>query len=209
MSHVRKPLAFAALFNASIVVGEGIAGFKSHSLSLIMDGVHNLSDEMALIFLFLAYILPLSLSKNLQRSANFLNSLGLIGVSAVLIWQAIRRFQNPVHVIGVVPVAIGLLAAAGNGAVAAALWKVRKQNAAIRLAYLHNLGDVYVSFAPVASGIIVLLTGIYFFDSLIAIAIGAWFIWSTVKEVMISSEQLLWPDDAVCKHDPPEALGNN
>ncbi len=206
MSHVRKPLAFAAIFNAAIVAGEGIAGIKSQSLSLIMDGIHNLSDEMALLFLFLAYILPLSLSKNLQRSANFLNSLGLVVISAILIVQAIVRFQNPVHVIGVVPVIVGLLAAGANGAVAAFLWKVKAQNAAIRLAYLHNLGDVYVSFAPVASGIIVLLTGKYIFDPLIAVAIGVWFIWSTVQEVLTSREQLLWPEDAVCKHESPELL---
>ena len=205
MSHVRKPLAAAALLNTAIFIGEGIAGIKSHSLSLMMDGIHNFSDEMALFFLFLAYVLPLTLSKNLQRLANFLNSFGLIGISALLVWQAFGRFQNPVHVIGVVPVIAGVLAAGANGAVAAVLWKVREQNAAIKLAYLHNLGDVYVSLAPVASGVLILLTGKYFVDPLIAILIALWFILSTVQEIIASGDQLLWPDDAVCRHQPAES----
>jgi cation diffusion facilitator family transporter len=206
MSHVRKPLAAAAALNTLIFIGEGLAGIKAQSLSLIMDGIHNLSDEMALVFLFMAYLLPVALSKNFQRVANFLNSAGLVGMSVLLIWQAFVRLYQPTHVIGFLPIIVGLLAAAANGGVAAVLWNVREQNAAIRLAYVHNLGDVYVSLAPVASGILIALTSKYILDPLIAILIALWFIWSTVKEIMKSAEQLLWPEDAVCKHEALEIL---
>ena len=144
MAHVRKPLAIAATLNTAVFVVEGFAGFKAQSLSLIMDGFHNMSDEMALVFLFLAYILPVRLSKNLQRSANLFNSFGLTVVSSLLILQAVKRLHNPTPVSGIVPVVAGILAAIGNGAVAAFLRKVRDQNAAIRLAYIHNIGDVWV-----------------------------------------------------------------
>ncbi len=204
MSHVRKPLALAATLNTVVFVVEGVAGLKAQSLSLVMDSIHNLSDEMALVFLFLAYILPIKLSKNLQRSANLLNSVGLITVSALLVWQGVKRLQSPARVMGAVPIIIGILAAIGNGAVAAFLWKVRDQNAAIRLAYLHNLGDIYVSLAPVLSGVLVLVTGDFVFDPLVAILIAAWIVWSTVQEVIISRDQLLWPEDAVCKHEPAD-----
>ena len=40
-----------------------------------MDSVHNLSDELALVFLYLAFALPLGLSRNLLRSANVFNSI--------------------------------------------------------------------------------------------------------------------------------------
>jgi Co/Zn/Cd efflux system component len=49
MAHYRKPLAAAAALNTVIFVGEAVAGFLSESLSLIMDSVHNLSDEVALL----------------------------------------------------------------------------------------------------------------------------------------------------------------
>jgi Co/Zn/Cd efflux system component len=58
MSHYRKPLAAAAALNTVICFGEAVAGFQAQSLSLIMDSVHNLSDELALVFLYLAFVLP-------------------------------------------------------------------------------------------------------------------------------------------------------
>ena len=63
MAHYRKPLAAAVALNTAIFVVEAIAGFQSESLSLIMDSVHNLSDELALVFLYLAFVLPLVLGK--------------------------------------------------------------------------------------------------------------------------------------------------
>jgi Co/Zn/Cd efflux system component len=100
MAHYRKPLAAAVALNTAIFVVEAIAGFQAQSLSLIMDSVHNLSDEMALVFLYLAFILPLGVSRNLLRSANVFNSVGLIAVSALLLWQAVERVLNPIPVQG-------------------------------------------------------------------------------------------------------------
>ena len=58
MAHYRKPLAAAVALNGAIFVVEAVAGFQAHSLSLVMDSIHNLSDQMALVFLYLAFILP-------------------------------------------------------------------------------------------------------------------------------------------------------
>ena len=55
MAHYRKALAAATVLNAAISAVEAVGGFEAHSLSLVMDAVHNLSDEMALIFLYLAF----------------------------------------------------------------------------------------------------------------------------------------------------------
>ena len=201
MAHVRKPLAAASILNAAIFVGEGIAGYRSESMSLMMDAIHNLSDELALVCLYLAYVLTIKLSRNLQRFANVLNSVGLIFISALLILQAIHRLLHPVPILALLPAIIGLLAALGNWSVARALKNVRNQNAAIRLAYIHNLGDTYVSLVPVLAGILVEVTGRSEFDPLIGISIALWFIWSTLNELRMSREQLLWPEDAVCKHE--------
>ena len=62
MAHYRRPLAAAAALNTAIFVVEAVAGFKADSLSLVMDSVHNLSDEMALVFLHLAFVLPHGIS---------------------------------------------------------------------------------------------------------------------------------------------------
>src|SRR5262249_26254516 len=60
-------LARGAAVNTGIFVVEAVAGFRAHSLSLLMDSVHNLSDEMALVFIYLAFILSKGVSRNLLR----------------------------------------------------------------------------------------------------------------------------------------------
>jgi cobalt-zinc-cadmium efflux system protein len=122
MAHYRKAVAAATVLNTAISAVEAMAGFESHSLSLMMDAIHNLSDEMALIFLYLAFILSQSVSRNLLRTANLFNSLGLIVISGLLAWQAVERFQNPIPVQGAIPLLVGIAAAAANWGVAWFLW---------------------------------------------------------------------------------------
>jgi cation diffusion facilitator family transporter len=200
MAHYRKPLATAAVLNTAIFVVEAIAGFQADSLSLLMDSVHNFSDEMALVFLYLAFILPHGISRHLLRSANVFNSVGLVLVSGLLLWQAVERMLHPAAVVGSVAIIVGLLAAAANWGVARLLLAPSRYNAAIRLAYIHNIGDVYVSLAPVAAGLLVSVTGYSIFDPLIAAGIAMWIIISTMREVFASSEELIWPEKIVCGH---------
>ena len=80
------------------------------------------------------------------------------------------------------------------------LIKPGRNNAAIRLAYVHNIGDVWVSLAPVAAGLLLSLTGYSFFDALIAGGIAIWFMVSTGGEVFASYDELIWPEKIVCGH---------
>jgi Co/Zn/Cd efflux system component len=200
MAHHRKAVAAAAILNSGIFVVEAVAGYQAGSLALLMDSVHNLSDEMGLVLLYLAFILPLGVSRNLLRSANVFNSVGLIAVSALLLWQAIERLLHPAPVQGAVPIIVGLFAAGANWMVARLLLKPAQNNAAIRLAYIHNMGDVWVSLAPVTAGLLLGLTGYAFFDPLIAGGVAVWFMASTGREVFQSHEELIWPEKIVCGH---------
>ena len=207
MANYRRALAAAVVLNTAISAVEAGAGFASGSLSLMMDAAHNLSDEMALIFLYLAFILSQGVSRHLLRTANLFNSLGLIMISGLLVWQAVERFLNPVPVQGVVPIVVGTAAAAANWGVARLLVKPGRNNAAIRLAYIHNMGDVYVSLAPVLAGLLVIFTERSVFDPIIACAIAVWIILSTARGVLESREELIWPEKIVCghsDHDRPE-----
>ena len=201
MAHYRKPLAAAVALNSAIFLVEAFAGFQANSLSLIMDSVHNLSDELALVFLYLAFVLPLGLSRNLLRSANVLNSIGIVVLSALLLWQATVRFLNPAPVWGGVTIVIGLLAALGNWGVARLLRNPGRNNPAIRLAYIHNLGDIQVSLAPALSGLLVIATGYSFFDPLIAGSVALWLMVSTLREVIGSHNELISPEKLGCGHE--------
>jgi len=177
---------------------------KAQSLSLIVDSIHNLSDEIALIFLFLAFVLPLTLSRALQRWANLLNSVGLIAVCGFVVWEAVERVLHPLPIPGIVPIAVGLLAAAGNWGVAQLLLKPSRRNPAIRLAYLHNMGDVLVSLAPVAAGVLIALTSRFLFDPIVALGVALWIVWSTSRDAMRSRDELIWPAELVCGHATEE-----
>ena len=200
MARHRKSVAAAAALNTAIFVVEAIAGFQADSLSLIMDSIHNFSDELALLFLFLAFVLSRGVLRMLLRSANNFNSVGLVLVSGLLLWQAIERLFHPVPVAGVIPIVIGLAAAAANWGVARLLLAPSLNNAAVRLAYIHNMGDIYVSLAPVFAGVLISVTGYSLFDPVIAAAIAVWFIVSTGREVFASGEDLIWPEKIVCGH---------
>jgi cation diffusion facilitator family transporter len=204
MAHHRRAVAAAAALNTGIFVAEAIAGYQASSLSLLMDSVHNLSDQLALVALWLSFILFKGPSRTLLRSANVFNSVGLIAVSGLLLWQAVERFMHPVPVHGIVPIIVGLAAAAANWGVAHLLLKPSEHNAAIRLAYIHNLGDVWVSLAPVSAGLLLILTGYSIFDPLIAGGVAVWIIVSTTREVVGSHDELIWPEKLVCCHTDHE-----
>src|SRR3989442_8829665 len=120
MAHRRKPLAVALALNPAVLVVELGGGGRASSLSLVLDGVHNLSDEIALAFLVLAYTLRTGLSGRLLRSANLFNSLGLLAICAFLVWQVLERLAQPVPGLGLIPVFAGVLRAPGNWGVAPA-----------------------------------------------------------------------------------------
>ena len=200
MGHHQKAVAAAVALNSAIFVVEAVAGYEASSLSLIMDSIQNLSDEMALVFILLAFVLSQGISRHLLRTANIFNSVGLVLVSALLLWQSVERLLHPVPVQGAVPIVVGIAAAAANWGVARLLFEPGRNNATIRLAYIHNLGDVYVSLAPVVAGFLIALTGYSFFDTLVAGAIAVWFIATTGKEVFQSHNELIWPEKIVCGH---------
>jgi len=204
MAHYQRQVGLAAAVNAAICAVEAAAGFGGGSLSLIMDSVHNLSDQLALVFLYLAFLLPQEPSRHFVRAANLLNSLGLVAMSVVLAYQAFHRLGSPTAIVGVVPVIAGIAAAAGNLLVAKLLLRPGRTNAALRLAYLHNVGDVFVSLVPVLAGILVLVFKQSFFDPLCALLIAAFFVFSTLREIITSRDDLIWPGRMTCDHAEAE-----
>ena len=198
MAHLRKPLAVACALNALVLAVEAAGGVRANSLSLVMDAVHNLSDQMALGFLLLAYTLRTGLSGRFLWVANWLNSIGLLAMSGLLLRQALERMVHPQPVLGPVPLIVGLLAALGNWGVARALRKPSQNQPSIRLAYTHNLGDALLSLAPAGAGLCIVVFRRSLFDPLVAFAIGMVILIHTLRALVDSPRELLWPENVVC-----------
>ena len=145
------------------------------------------------------------LSGQFLRSANLFNSLGLLAISGVLVWQVFERLHQPVAVLGIVPIIVGLTAAAANYGVARALREPAAEDAAIRLAYVHNLGDTLVSLAPVLAGVLTLASGSPLVDPLVALVIAGTIIIPTLRTVAGFHRELMWPENVACSHGPAAA----
>src|SRR5438046_5833435 len=98
MAHRRRPLVTALALNTGALAVEIGAGIPANSLSLVIDGVHNLSDEVALGFLVLAYAMRTGLSGRLLRTANLFNSVGLLAICGLPLWRVVERISEPVPV---------------------------------------------------------------------------------------------------------------
>ena len=96
-----------------------------------------------------------------------------------------ERLGQPPAILGVVPVVAGLVAAACNWGVARALRESSRADATIRLAYVHNIGDTFVSLAPVLAGVLTLLTGSFIFDPLLALVVAAAIILPSLRTIVI------------------------
>lgn len=50
------------------------------------------------------------------------------------------------------------------------------------------------------AGLLVTLSGWFFFDLVTALCVALWMIWSTLSEVLGSHADLFWPEEPVCGH---------
>ena len=179
---LRISLAITALYIVLLVV----AGIRAHSLALLSEAGHNLSDFLALLLSLVAVFLegrPPSATKTYgyRRAgvlAALINSLTLVIVSFLIFYEAFRRVQHPE------PVSAGLMmgvAATGvvmNGVIAMLLWRSGR-DVNIRSALLHEVGDTLSTAAVIAGGWAILWTGHYWIDSALSFGIGALILWSS------------------------------
>ena len=162
-----------------------IAGLRAHSLALLSEAGHNLSDLLALALSLVAVYLqsrPASSTKTYgyHRAgvlAALVNAGSLVVVSFFIFYEAFLRLQHPE------PVRAGLMmwvAAAGvvmNGVIAFMLYR-SGGDVNIRSTLLHELGDTLSTAAVIAGGWAILVTGNYWIDSVLSVAIGVLILWS-------------------------------
>jgi len=161
-------------------------GVRAHSLALISEAGHNVSDLLAILLSFVAVYFqarPATEEKTFgyQRAgvlAAFVNALTLIVLSAWIVFSALHRFAAPV---APQPRLMMMVAAAGvvmNGAIASLLWKF-SGDVNIRGVFLHMLGDTLSTAAVIAGGAGILLTGLAWIDPLLSILIAGMILYSS------------------------------
>ncbi|HYN14895.1 MAG TPA: cation diffusion facilitator family transporter [Terriglobales bacterium] len=162
------------------------AGLRAHSLALLSEAGHNLSDFLALLLSWFAVYmqtLPPSSTKTYgyQRAgvlAAFVNALALVAVAFFIFWEAGRRLYAPEQVAPRLMIGVAAAGVVMNGVIAALLW-ASSRDLNIRSAFLHMLGDTLSTAAVIVGGVGILLTGQTWIDPALSMAIGALILWSS------------------------------
>src|SRR3954471_23769323 len=107
-----------------------VAGIRAHSLALLSEAGHNLSDFLALLLSLLAVYLegrPPSATKTYgYRRAGVLaalvNALSLIAIAFFIFYEAFQRWHAPQHVNAATMMGVAAAGVVMNGAIALLLW---------------------------------------------------------------------------------------
>lgn len=176
-----------------ILIVELVGGFISHSLALLSDAGHVLTDIAAIGLSWFAMHQsqkPASekFTYGYHRSgilAAFINAMTLIVIAVVILYEAIDRFKNPQPVGSTwmfISASVGLIMNLYLG-----LGLSKEDNINVKSAVLHMIGDAMASAGVIVGGIIILLTGWYIVDPILSVLIAiliAFGAWKIVKQTV-------------------------
>ncbi|MCL6625781.1 cation diffusion facilitator family transporter [Alicyclobacillus shizuokensis] len=187
--HTHAPvdrLKAAFWWTVLILVVEVAGGIASHSLALLSDAGHVLTDLGAISLSW--YALNQSrkpaneaMTFGYHRAgilAAMINGVTLLGIAVVILWEAYTRLLHPAPVRGTfmfISAAVGL---AVNLYLGLGLGRPASLN--LRAVALHMLGDAVASAGVIVGGLLILGTGWYWVDAVLSILIalfigfGAW-----------------------------------
>jgi len=174
----QKPLKLAIVLTSVIFVAEVIGGILAGSLSLLGDAAHMLQDAVALFLSLGAMIVAERLPTptktfgyhRVEIAAAVVNGLLLIGVSGLIIFEAIDRFSHPQAINSTIMLGVATIGLIAN--LASAYFLHGSHDLNVRSAFLHVLGDTLSSVAVIVAGVWIALTGQTFVDPLLGIIIA-------------------------------------
>jgi cobalt-zinc-cadmium efflux system protein len=184
--HTRSPenfdsaFAIGAVVNIGIVVAELVFGYLAHSLALVADAAHNMTDVAGLLLAWGAAWLsrrnPTAERTYGYRRASILAALTnaallLVATGAIAV-EAIRRLADPQPLEAGTVIWVAALAIVLNGAVALMFMRGSRDDLNIKGAFLHMLGDAAVSFGVVIAALVTIWTGWFWMDPAISLAIA-------------------------------------
>jgi cobalt-zinc-cadmium efflux system protein len=182
-----KAFAVGVALNAGFVVLEVVFGLLGHSVALLADAGHNLSDALGLGIAWAAVVLAkrrptkrftYGLGGTSILAALF-NAVFLLVVTGGLTWEAIQRFYEPQVVAGKTVMIVAACGIVLNGFCAWLFSTGSKGDLNVRGAFLHMAADALLSLGVVIAGGIILLTGWHWVDPVMTLIINAVIVWGT------------------------------
>jgi cobalt-zinc-cadmium efflux system protein len=186
-------MTMALILICLIAVVEAIGGWLTGSLALLSDAGHMWTDVSALgLALLAAWFAARPANRKrtygyarLEILSALVNGVVLVAITVFIVVEALARFKSPVAVqLG--PMA--LVASIGFGANLLALGFLHAGHSLnARAAFLHVLGDALSSLGVLVGALVMRLTGWFWVDPLISIAISAVVVvgsWRVLREAV-------------------------
>lgn len=183
-----RVFALGVSLNLAFVLVQVVFGLFSHSLALLADAGHNLSDVLGLALAWGASYLtrrPATTTRTYgwRRTsimAALLNAIFLLVAVGAITWEALHRFAKGEVVNANVVIWVALVGVLLNGATALLFMSGRKTDLNLRGAFMHMAADAAISAGVVFAGLGIRLTGWTWLDPAtsilinIVIVVGTW-----------------------------------
>jgi cobalt-zinc-cadmium efflux system protein len=153
--------------SGGVLALELVAGIASNSLALLADAGHMLADVVGMA-LSLGAIAIASRPRTggrtfglyrLEILAAAVNAVALLGISAVILVEALRRFADPPEVGSALVVVVAAIALVANAISLRVLGHGRDAGLNVRAARVEVLGDLLGAGAVLAAGVVIAATG--------------------------------------------------
>jgi cobalt-zinc-cadmium efflux system protein len=175
-----RAFAIGIALNLAYVVGEATAGVLSHSLALLADAGHNLSDVLGLALAWGAEVLSRRSPsgrftyglKSTSILAALTNAVILLVVTGGIAWEAVLRFANPVAVHSAIIVWVAATGILVNGGTALLFASGRGSDLNVKSAFLHMAADALVTAGVVVAGIVIAVTGWLRLDPAVSLVVS-------------------------------------
>jgi cobalt-zinc-cadmium efflux system protein len=162
----QSKLLWALLFTGGCMVVEAVGGIFAHSLALLADSAHMLTDTASLGLSYAAvWVAHRPATSRLsyghhrwQVLAAFVNGLALIALAVWIVFEAATRLMSRGHVDGKVVALIAIVGLAANLGAFLVLSR-GESNLNVRGALAHVIGDMLGSGAALMAGIVILWSG--------------------------------------------------
>jgi cobalt-zinc-cadmium efflux system protein len=196
----------------AFMVAEVIAGLLAHSLALIADAGHMLTDAAALLLAVVA-------SRIAERPARGAYTYGFARIDALsgqangitllllALWftvEGIRRIVDPSSVSGGVVAVVAVIGAAVNGAATWLAGRADRSGLNVRGVLAHLVTDIWAFAATFVAGVVVLWTGWVRADPVASLLVAALMAWTGSRLVRQAGRVFL---EAAPEGLDPQQLG--
>ena len=177
----RRYLVWALGLILGYMAVEVVLGLAAHSLALISDAGHMLTDAFSLVLAIVAarlaarpaygrWTFGFKRAEILSAQANGITLLVLVGI---FVYEAVDRLVSPPAVDGALVTFTALAGIAGNAAAALLISRANRSSLNVEGAFQHILNDAWAFVATAAAGIVVMATGFDRADALASLVVAA------------------------------------